>query len=67
MQDSRGEINKAWFLAFFDLAIGILNYWVDYTGLAFFMVILSMIIAYKAYNMTENYNYYLKNKDDDET
>ena len=65
MKELRGAINKAWFLAFFDLAIAILNYWVGNTGLALFMVVLSMFIAYNAYNMTEDYNYYLKNKDNE--
>ena len=65
MQDFKKSINRTWFLAFFDLAIAILNYWVGNTGLALFMVVLSMVIAYNAYNMTENYNYYLKNKDDE--
>ena len=68
MKDFKKSINRIWFLAFFDLAIAILNYWVGNTGLAVFMVVLSMVIAYKAYNMTETYNYYLKNGGyDDET
>lgn len=60
MQDFKKSINKAWFLAFFDLAIGIFDYWIGYTGLAFITVVLSMAVAYKAYNMTEEYNYYFK-------